>query len=198
MVPVSMVYACRVRWCPYGREGKGNRTWTLDDEGKGKRTWTLDHEGKGKRTLNLQGARQNHVRATISWGMGMPDEQDYRNEEMFWTRPAPSALAAPPPGLENERVWPPSALVDAWVRKGKGQGEERAIDVWIGKAKAEARTRATAKSYLSMCGISWMRWRSSCLTRVGGMRGLSRAKARATCIHEIVLPPTLDSSRHQI
>ena len=48
MVPVVMVYACRVRACPYGREGKGKRTWTLDDEGKGKgkRTWTLDHAGK--------------------------------------------------------------------------------------------------------------------------------------------------------
>ena len=150
MVPVSMVYACRVRWCPYGREGKGKRTWTLDDEGKGKgkRTWTLDHEGKGKRTLNLQGARQNHVRATISWGMGMPDEQDYRNEEMFWTRPAPSALAAPPPGLENERVWPPSALVDAWVRKGKGQGEERAIDVWIGKGKGRGKDKGNSEVLL--------------------------------------------------
>ena len=150
MVPVFMVYACRVRECPYGREGKGKRTWTLDDEGKGKgkRTWTLDHEGKGKRTLNLQGARQNHVRATISWGMGMPDEQDYRNEEMFWTRPAPSALAAPPPGLENERVWPPSALVDAWVRKGKGQGEERAIDVWIGKGKGRGKDKGNSEVLL--------------------------------------------------
>ena len=148
MVPVVMVYACRVRECPYGREGKGKRTWTLDDEGKGKRTWTLDHEGKGKRTLNLQGARQNHVRATISWGMGMPDEQDYRNEEMLWTRPAPSALAAPPPGLENERVWPPSALVDAWVRKGKGQGEERAIDVWIGKGKGRGKDKGNSEVLL--------------------------------------------------
>ena len=136
LVPVYMVYACRVRECPYGREGKG------------KRTWTLDHEGKGKRTLNLQGARQNHVRATISWGMGMPDEQDNRNEEMFWTRPAPSALAAPPPGLENERVWPPSALVDAWVRKGKGRGEERAIDVWIGKGDGRGKDKGNSEVLL--------------------------------------------------
>ena len=196
MVPVFMVHAFRVRECPYGRKCKGKRTWTLDDEGKGKRTWTLDHEGKGKRTLNLQGARQNHVRATISWGMGMPDEQDNRNEEMFWTRPAPSALAAPPPGLENERVWPPSALVDAWVRKGKGRGEERAIDVWIGKGKGRGKDKGNSEVLLEHV---WnMRWRSSCLTRVGGMRGLSSAKPGATCIHEIVLPPTLDSSRHQI
>ena len=58
LVPVYMVYACRIRECPYGREGKGKRTWTLDHEGKGKRTWTL------------QGEEQDHERASISWSMG--------------------------------------------------------------------------------------------------------------------------------
>ena len=39
----------------------------------------------------------------------------------------------PPPGLDDERVWPPPALADAWIRQGKGLGKERGIDVWIGK-----------------------------------------------------------------
>ena len=108
---MHVVYACRS--CPY-------------DKGKGKRTMTLDQmqahiDGKGKRTLNLQGEEQDHVRATISWRY---DEQDSR---FRWLS------VEPPPGLENERVWPPPALVDAWIRKGKGQGKERAIDVWIDK-----------------------------------------------------------------
>ena len=150
MVPVYVLYACRVPVCPYARKGKGKRTWTLDNEGKGKRTLNLqgeeqDHVGKGKRTLNLQGedgepvSMRDHVRATIYWGMDKPDEQDYRNEEVFWTRRDRQGKGTdndevePPPGLENERVWPPPALVDAWVRKGKGRGKERAIDVWIGK-----------------------------------------------------------------
>ena len=52
MVPVVMVYACRVRACPYGREGKGKRTWTLDDEGKGK---GKQGRGKGNGKCNRDG-----------------------------------------------------------------------------------------------------------------------------------------------
>ena len=111
MVPVYVLYACRVPVCPYARKGKG------------KRTWTLDNEGKGKRTLNLQGEEQDHVRATISWRY---DEQDTRFQ---WIS------VEPPPGLDDERVWPPPALVDAWIRKGKGLGKERGIDVWIPAGK---------------------------------------------------------------
>ena len=131
MVPVYMVYACRVRECPYGREGKGKRTWTLDNEGKGKRTLNLqgeeqDHVGKGKRTLNLQGEEQDHVHATISWG---------------------ERSVEPPPGLDDERVWPPPALVDAWVRKGKGLGKERGIDVWIGTGKDKGKDKGKGDAW---------------------------------------------------
>ena len=66
LVPVYVLYACRVPVCPYARKGKGKRTWTLDNEGKGKRTLNLqgeeqDHVGKGKRTLNLQGEEQDRM-----------------------------------------------------------------------------------------------------------------------------------------
>ena len=128
MVPVYVLYACRVPVCPYARKGKGKMHWTVDNEGKGKRTLNLqgeeqDHVGKGKRTLNLQGEEQDHVHATISWRY---DEQDTRFQ---WIS------VEPPPGLDDERVWPPPALVDAWIRKGKGLGQERGIDVWIPAGK---------------------------------------------------------------
>ena len=148
---MHVVYACRS--CPYDK-GKGKRTFTLDHEGKGKPTLNLHGEdgrqlcgrgfveahevdqmqahidGKGKCTLNLQGEEQDHVRATISWRY---DEQDSR---FRWLS------VEPPPGLEDERVWPPPALVDAWIRKGKGLGKERGIDVWIGKGKDKGKGNA--------------------------------------------------------
>ena len=98
MVPVHVVYACPCRACPYGNEGKGKRTWTLqrygkgkeqDDEGKGKRRGSTGHEyhhrddeGKGNRTW------QRHVQETIYWGTPMEEinEQDARNAELFWRR----------------------------------------------------------------------------------------------------------------
>ena len=66
LVPVYVLYACRVLVGLYARKGKGKRTWTLDNEGKGKRTLNLqgeeqDHVGKGKRTLNLQGEEQDRM-----------------------------------------------------------------------------------------------------------------------------------------
>ena len=132
--------------CPYGRKGKGKRTWTLDNEGKGKRTLNLqgeeqDHVGKGKRTLRdarapLHPSEQDHVHATISWRY---DEQDTRFQ---WIS------VEPPPGLDDERAWPPPALVDAWVRKGKGSGKERGIDVWIGKGKDKGKGDAWNREVL--------------------------------------------------
>ena len=148
MVPVYALYACRVPVCPYARKGKGKRTWTLDNEGKGKRTLNLqgeeqDHVGKGKRTLNLQGEEQDHVHATISWRY---DEQDTRFQ---WIS------VEPPPGLDDERVWPPPALVDAWVRKGKGLGKERGIEVRIGKGPGRDKGKGNAWNNEVLLGHVW-------------------------------------------
>ena len=38
--------------------------------------------------------------------------------------------------------------MDAWVRKGKGQGEERAIDVWIGKGEGRGKDKGNSEVLL--------------------------------------------------
>ena len=111
------------------------------DQGKGKRTFTLDHEGKCKRTLNLQGEDRRQF-----CGRGMA----------VWL---PCDEVEPPPGIENERVWPPPALVDAWIRKGKGLGKglgkERAIDVWIGKGPGKDKGKGNAWNNEVLLGHVW-------------------------------------------
>ena len=149
MVPVHVVYACRA--CPYGNEGKGKRTWTLqrygkgkeqDDEGKGKRRGSTGHqyhhqdgEGKGNRTW------RGHMRETIYWGtpMGKGNEQDERNAEWLWRR---NLLGNREDNDEVVFGGATSSSSNSWTRaggrgKGKGKGKGKGRGKGKGKGKED-------------------------------------------------------------
>ena len=182
LVPVYVVYVCRVRECPYGREGKGKRTWT--QPGVARVAYSGDdevvyewpppppvgcelpppgapppgapppgHPGKGKDNddrLFVQFVRSSvdgseeqgqwkggrgyvwppRCRKGNGQGNGNDEvvfvregHQGKGKDKGSWMRSPHSQGRGQGQGGRGY-VWPPAAIVDAFIRKGKGKEDE--------------------------------------------------------------------------
>ena len=130
MAVVHVVYGCRA--CPYGNEGKGKCTWTL---GKGNDEVVYEwppppprgapppgapppppgappgHQGKGKGNDEV-----------VSW-QPPPSHQGKGKDKGSWMWSPHSQGQGQGQGGRGY-VWPPAAIVDAFIRKGKGKEDE--------------------------------------------------------------------------